>query len=293
MFKGRWWCSTKTRHRFNPWVINPWVSPVRGIANEAGTIIKPKLGSYEHHLIVTPNNIPQLFGFMMNLQAGHYRGVLRGSADLTVKLLSGETIRELSPTAGFSGVRLSCAQTLYGCHPVQPMVTGWTTGSYAEARLYSDILADSMMANGLNVWRRKIEAQIHNTDVPKEVNGMSYYESHFKVHATAGGTAAWDRLAQLCAEKPFGAHLFWNSFSRKPQPVITLRTHNGTLERHMKTLADLQDVTREANYEPSSVPESECSFWDSNPDGDQGWIYDGLARYKQLLYRVPFYFSDF
>lgn len=201
-------------------------------------------GTFEVHLITKPALEPELFGYVTDLLHSQSPHVIRP--------------------------RPTCARSLYGDHPVQPMLTFFTTGTVDGVTKLVQEIEHDMEKHGLPVLRTKIEAMVHNEGVPPslpDAEGTNYYEFHFKVDIT--GIADWNRLVKIIT--PYGAHLFFNPYSKTLTPIVTIRRYT-SLEDLEGTYADLHYLITEAGFTVSD-PEREYSVYDSNVDLDRNWLF--------------------
>jgi hypothetical protein len=167
--------------------------------------------------------------------------------------------------------RPTCAQTFYGKYPRQPMLTAHFSGTQEEALAKVGLLQRYLESNQLRVLRVKVEAMAHNDGVDKDTTPGRYFEFHFKVPIVTN--TQWNQVDTVC--KRFGAHLFFNPYSRtgRMQPVVTLRRYTSTYAEAEKDLNQLLGALADAGYpEPAGI-EREYSIMDSNVYLDEDWIF--------------------
>ncbi|QKF94660.1 hypothetical protein QKU48_gp1202 [Fadolivirus algeromassiliense] len=195
-------------------------------------------GTFEIHLITTPEKQTQLFGYITNLSDG----------------------RLIRP-------RPTCAYALYGNYPNQPMLTFWTHGTIEEVNVVVNDIKSDMEKNNIPIIRTKIEAMAHNEGVPNICTDNHYFEFHFKVMIK--NTTEWNRLVELLT--PFGAHLFYNPYNKSLTPIVTIRRYTSLtdLDNVYETVKSLL----EENEFVSEDPEKEYSVYDSNVYLDQNWLF--------------------
>lgn len=195
-------------------------------------------GLFEVHLITKPEYQSALFGYITNLN-------------------NDKLIRP----------RPTCAHSLYGNHPVQPMLTFWINGSVNEVTETVKGIESDMNNKNIPVIRTKIESMAHNDGVPDKCDQEHYFEFHFKVNIK--NTGDWNKLVELIT--PFGGHLFYNPYNKTLKPIVTIRRYTSLtdLESVYKTVIDVL----KANGLESDSLEKEYSLFDSNVYLDQNWLF--------------------
>ena len=209
----------------------------------------PITGLFELHLIIepTPYSEAKLFSFCIDKK----------------------------DNGGLINLRATCAQTFYGKHPRQPMLTSMFRGTEEEAVTMARSLETEMTTEGMVVTRVKVEAMASNAGVPnsttQNVPSCRYFEFHFKVHISS--SAEWNRLNQACV--PHGAHLFFNPYSQtgRMQPVVTLRRYVSSFEEALSSLDQLISSTTTAGFPSPDGVEREYSILDTNVGLDEGWLF--------------------
>ena len=197
-------------------------------------------GTFEVHIITTPENQTNLFAFITDLDKQN-SNIIRP--------------------------RPTCAVAKYGDYPVQPMVTFWTHGSIDNVNQIVKEIKNSMLERNIPIIRIKIESMAHNKGVPAHCDGDHYFEFHFKVEIHS--TKDWNNVVKLIT--PFGAHLFYNPYSKTMNPIVTIRRYT--------TLDDLENVYKqiksvlEEQYNLSPV-EKEYSVYDSDVNLDKNWLFE-------------------
>ena len=166
---------------------------------------------YEVHLITSPADQNRLFGYITNIR--------------NPKLIN---------------PRPTCANALYGDHPVQPMLTFWFNGTLEQV---CDIVTEvkwDMINSEIAIIRTKIEAPAHNEDVPSISENNHYFEFHFKVKIDS--TNQWNDIAKIII--PYGGHLFYNCYNKTLNPVVTIRRYTSIkdLEAVYETVRELWKV---------------------------------------------------
>eukprot|EP01091_Cochliopodium_minus_P019949 TRINITY_DN8559_c0_g1_i2.p1 TRINITY_DN8559_c0_g1~~TRINITY_DN8559_c0_g1_i2.p1 ORF type:complete len:153 (+),score=20.38 TRINITY_DN8559_c0_g1_i2:156-614(+) len=126
---------------------------------------KKMKGLFEVHLITEPNYQTQLFGYVQNL--------------------SDKRLIRPRPT---------CAYSLYGNFPVQPMLTFFTNGTYDDVKELVNSIELDMKDKKIPLIRTKIEAMAHNEGVPNKCEDNHYFEFHFKVPIQH--TNDWNKLVK-------------------------------------------------------------------------------------------------
>src|SRR3972149_10238336 len=100
-------------------------------------------GTFEVHLITTPENQTKLFGYITNL-------------------INNDTDNHLIRP------RPTCAYSLYGNYPIQPMLTFFIHGTIEKITQIANDIKSDMEHNNIPVIRIKIEAMAHNIGVPND-----------------------------------------------------------------------------------------------------------------------------
>ena len=195
-------------------------------------------GTFEVHLITTPENQNKLFAYITNLKN-----------DKLIK------------------IRPTCANSFYGdCH-VQPMLTFWIhDNDDTVMKLVTEIKKD-MELKGITIIRIKIESMAHNIGVPQTCSADHYFEYHFKVDIQ--NTEEWNNLVKLCL--PFGCHLFYNPYNKTMTPVCTIRNYF-SFEDIAESFNQLNKVLEDNKFAIHSI-EREYSVYDSNVLLDHNWLF--------------------
>lgn len=177
--------------------------------------------------------------------------------------------------------RATMAVTKYGLHPEQAMLTYWCRMSEGDVVDLTSKVVEHLLPLGLEVIRTKIEATTDS--IPPVASGDHYYEYHFKVEVPS--PAEWQRLAEACA--PFGAHLFFNAFSKSPGviPVITLRHYDCTRKESTAKLNELMVALGHHGFHAAGETQREYSVLDSKVELDEGWLFEGTP--KNILTELP------
>ncbi len=207
-----------------------------------------KPGICEVHIIVKPEDEVKLFGFVTNLKSSTaYSGLIRP--------------------------RVTMARSLYGSHPVQPMLTFCISSLADPNRIADDVYSiwNDMKLAEMTVGRVKVEASAHNDGVltstpPPESH---YFEFHAKVPIAK--TDDWNTIAKICIKH--GSHLFFNSYKTAMIPILTLRRY-ASLTTLESDFAQLQDELAGAGFPINSI-EKEYSVLDTDVSYDEGWLYTG------------------
>lgn len=189
---------------------------------------------YEVHLITTIQYQTQLFGYIANLNDS----------------------RLIRP-------RPTCAHTLYGDYPIQPMLTFWIHGEYNNILNIVTFIENDMNNKGIPVLRTKIEALAHHATMAES----HYYEFHFKVKNI--NTSSWNELVHLIT--PFGAHLFYNPYSKTLDPIGTIRSYD-SLQQLQDIFNDLLALLTEHGFTITEI-EKEYSMLDTNVALDKNWLF--------------------
>ncbi len=207
-------------------------------------------GIFEIHLIVHPDDQSKLFAFSLE--------------------------NDLLSDNSYFNLKTTCALSFYGYHPNQPMLTFWISNTNSNQVVKKTLeVVGKMEEYGLSVLRLKVEAMAK--DVPEmnlnEYSGTNYFEFHFKVDTKS--KQEWDKLNKICL--PFGAHLFFNPFSKLKSrmiPVVTLRRYdmdfksaNDECNKLIKKIEDEQFTVIEGKVQ------RELSIIDTNVFYDQGWLF--------------------
>ena len=195
-------------------------------------------GIFEVHLITTYEHQTKLFAFITDL----------------------DDKRLIRP-------RPTCAQALYGDHPVQPMLTTWINGTIDDIKSMVELLRLDMIDKGIPIIRTKIEAMAHNEGVPNECIDDHYFEFHFKVPIS--NTAQWNDIVRLII--PFGGHLFYNPYSKTLNPIVTLRRYT-SLPDLEEVYLNVKTILEKHNFVLTSL-EKEYSVYDSNVNLDKNWLF--------------------
>lgn len=216
--------------------------------------VEQRKSAFETHVIVEPCDQGLLFAFVKELS---YPGLIQA--------------------------RATCAQTFYGQHPVQPMLTYWYVGLESDATLLAMSMSTNMTAFGMTVKRVKVEASLSGHQVPEEATGCHYFEFHFKVDTPDNNS--WNRLANVCAK--FAAHLFYNPYSKTGtmMPVVTLRRYSTSKQAAVGELDELMKTIKSEGFQIVVGTEREYSVLDTNVHLDDGWLFTGEPE-KFLTY-VP------
>lgn len=200
-------------------------------------------GLFEVHLITKPEHQSALFGYITNLN-------------------NDKLIRP----------RPTCAHSLYGNYPIQPMLTFWINGTVEDVTHTVKDIETDMNSKNIPVIRTKIEAMAHNEGVPNECPEHHYFEFHFKVDIK--NTTDWNKLVELIT--PIGGHLFYNPYNKTLKPIVTIRRYT--------SLADLEniykntvDLLKTHGLESDSL-EREYSVFDSNVHLDENWLFTGRPQ---------------
>lgn len=196
-------------------------------------------GMFEVHLITTPQFEPQLFGFVANV----------------------------SKNPALIRPRPTCARSLYGSCPVQPMLTFWAKGTYPQVRELVSGVEKQMLDAGMSIVRTKIESMANNDGVPDRCVEQHYFEFHWKVPVR--DTKEWNTLVKLLT--PHAVHLFFNPYNKSLTPVATLRCYTSRTDLEA-SFAAVQKLQRDNGFEPTD-PEKEFSVFDSNVNLDKGWLF--------------------
>jgi len=106
---------------------------------------------------------------------------------------------------------------------------------------------------------------------------QNYFEFHFKVPVTCN--AEWDAVRDLCL--PFGAHLFFNSYSKGfgyMQPVVTLRRYDVDYKTAEADCQDLIKAVVAKGFEEPEKVHHEFSVLDTDVHYDENWLFTGDPR---------------
>jgi len=197
---------------------------------------------------------------------------------LTVQAAGGGSLAEFQQWCDLQ--QMKCVQIVLsrGAHVQQPMAT-WRRDKTTlpvvvkEAQKY----AASLMAQGVNVTRVKVEAAPFNQQVPLTDADTAlhppanYFEHHIKVKRSA----AVSRGILLAVSEQHGAHLSHNAFKQladgMEERFVTLRTYAAGRQTSMADLNALLNSLRAAD-ENVVEHESEYCVYDSNIQLDDGWL---------------------
>lgn len=196
-------------------------------------------GLFEVHLITLPKFQTKLFGYVTNL----------------------DDSRLIRP-------RPTCAHTLYGDYPVQPMLTFWIKGDVDSVTKIVKEIESDMKEKCIPLIRTKIEAMVHNINVPNIVTEQHYFEFHFKTKISS--TKHWNQLINLIT--PSGVHLFYNPYSKTLNPIATIRTYI-SLQDLEQTYSTIKELLEQNGFEISEL-EREYSVFDSNVHLDKNWLFE-------------------
>ncbi len=135
-------------------------------------------------------------------------------------------------------------------------------------------LVGRMEQYGLHIKRLKVEAMAK--DVPEmKSNTSNYFEFHFKVDTKS--KQEWDALSNVCV--PFGAHLFFNPYSKLPSrmiPVVTLRVYDMDFQSANDECNKLMKIIENVGFtvvDGKVQVQRELSIIDTNVFYDQGWLF--------------------
>ena len=196
-------------------------------------------GIFEVHLITEPEFQPRLFGYCTNI------------TDTKI----------IRP-------RPTCSHSLYGDYPVQPMLTFWIHGEIDEiTKIVKNIELD-MIEKQIPIIRSKIEAMVHNDNIPQIVSRDHYFEYHFKIKIS--NTKQWNHIVELIV--PFGAHLFYNPYNKTLNPIVTIRRYTSLQDLDEQYLV-IKNLLENHGYE-LTAPEKEYSVLDSNINLDKNWLFE-------------------
>lgn len=222
-------------------------------------------GVFEVHIITGPENEGKLINFVKDIQ----------------NLIS----RNEFTITNLINFRITCAQSLYGDFPRQPMITFYVNGNYQEVYSKAEGVVKIMEKNNIPCMRLKIESNLSNDGVPVSVCGEDQYvEFHFKVNSR--NSDEWNRIADICSKR--GAHLFYNPYSKSGNciPVVTIRRYNVTLQDARNACESLLSELKESFSVISGIT-AEFSCYDSDVNYDRNWIFEGDR--KSFMERVPAY----
>jgi len=199
-------------------------------------------GTFEVHLITTPENQTKLFGYITNL-------------------INNDTDNRLIRP------RPTCAYSLYGNYPIQPMLTFFVHGTIEKITQIANDIKSDMEHNNIPVIRIKIEAMAHNIGVPNDCVDNHYFEFHFKIEIK--NTDEWNGLVNLLT--PYGAHLFYNPYSKSLTPIATIRRYTSLTDLE-NIYQEVRSILADAEYVVRDV-EREYSVYDSDVFLDQNWLF--------------------
>lgn len=212
-------------------------------------------GIFEIHLIVNPMDQVKLFAFSVEE----------------------DTLDDKS----CANLKTACALSFYGNYPNQPMLTFWLANyNSIDAVNKSLEVAEKLEKYGIVVQRLKVEAMAK--DVPElkfqEKSGQNYFEFHFKVGTKS--KQEWDTLNNVCL--PFGAHLFFNPYSKHPGrmiPVVTLRCYDTDFKSANDECNKLIKAIENAHFSViDGKVQRELSVLDTNVFYDQNWLFKDDPR---------------
>ena len=195
-------------------------------------------GLFEVHLITIPTKQTQLFGYITNLK-------------------NDKLIRP----------RPTCANSLYGDCPIQPMLTFWIKGDINEVTNEVKLIEQDMISKQIPVIRTKIESMANNKGVPDQCKGSNYFEFHFKIDLK--DTKEWNKLVEIIT--PYGGHLFYNPYSKTLNPIVTIRRYSSLTDLE-ETYSKLNSVLNSFGLNTHSL-EKEYSVFDSNVNLDKNWLF--------------------
>lgn len=212
-------------------------------------------GVFEVHLIVHPNDQTKLFAFSVE--------------------------EDVLADKSYSNLKTTCALSFYGNYPNQPMLTFWLANHTSYTAVQKSVeVAEKLIKYGVKVERLKVEAMARDVKEMKAHgdSGVNYFEFHFKVDTKS--KQEWDRLAAVCL--PFGAHLFFNPYSKMPTrmvPVVTLRRYDTDLKTAFDECSQLIKAIENTGFTiVEGKIQRELSIIDTNVFYDQGWIFRNDPR---------------
>jgi hypothetical protein len=163
-----------------------------------------------------------------------------------------------------------------GIVPKQLMTASHHRGTLQSVKQQAYSLARKFDLAGFEIARVKIEAMVHNQDVPTSdaqaqlLPTTNYFEFHVKVTLAPEDI---EMLAQLCQE--YNAHLSVNAFKHQPhgiqQRFITMRAYSVGLNSAFMSFNALLTVLKAKGLKLSQ-PQQEYTVFDSNINIDSGWF---------------------
>ena len=156
--------------------------------------------------------------------------------------------------------------------PTQLMTTSIYKGNLYQIWEENQRIYKSLISNGLEVSRRKIEIAPFHPIVPVDVpcTDPMYFESHIKVSTTK------DRLQELrMVSKEYSAHTSRNAFKCEEDDciyMVTLRLYRISLTQFKNMLSILIQVLRGYKFDTVEQPDVEFAIYDSNSKLDREWL---------------------
>jgi inosine/xanthosine triphosphate pyrophosphatase family protein len=162
-----------------------------------------------------------------------------------------------------------------GAERSQPMTASIHRGELPEVLHEVHAIARSLIADGYDVVRTKIEALPNNADVPVTDEAAArapanYFEYHFKLVIAPGADLA--AIATAC--EPYGARLSRNAYKQRDdgeERFVTLRVHAGRTAADAK-LAALDAALSALGHVRVVKRITEYTVYDSDLAVDRGWL---------------------
>lgn len=223
---------------------------LREYLNNETLELLPINGIFEIHLIVHPDDQQKLFAF-----------------SIEEDILEDKSLINLKTT---------CALSFHGMYPNQPMLTFWLNNcdSIVATKKAMEV-AEKLDKYNIPVQRLKVEAMAKDISGMKsgQCSGANYFEFHFKINTKS--KQEWDKLDTVCL--PFGAHLFFNPYSKlstRMIPVVTLRRYDCDFETANNECNKLIKDIEDANFTViDGKIQKELSIVDTNVFYDQEWLF--------------------
>jgi len=171
-------------------------------------------------------------------------------------------------STGYKWTRILLDQ---GDSPDQPMLTFRGRESVHQQRAFAQTLIPEIVRRGGQLVRIKIEAEIQNTEVPRDAcRAETYFEHHVKVLLPEGSDLMElsRRIGSIPARLSRNARRCRADGSR--EQFITQRVFQAGLADAQRQLDRLLDVLNEAGDAILEI-EQEYVVFDSNLDLDRGW----------------------
>lgn len=212
--------------------------------------------------------------------ADHLRGRRAGGAyeaHVTVRAAPGEAVR-FREACDALDVKCVLIELPEGAQAAQPMTASVHRGVLREVQDEVHALARSLVGQGFEVVRTKIEALPRNADWPERdedaaARPAGYFEYHVKLALPAGNEDALARVREAC--EPLGARLSRNASARRREGeedrFVTMRVPNLGRERAEARFAALLSALSPLPFRVRARIR-EYTVYDSDVSVDRGWL---------------------